>query len=119
MAQPWYNLRMGKYEFSQWTDQRLDALGMTQKQLSAELNTSESHVSLVLAGKRALTADFVLSVANALGADPVAVLRIAGILPPGVGDTTDPTLAELWALAQRLSPADRIVAVRVLRGLVG
>jgi transcriptional regulator with XRE-family HTH domain len=113
---------MGKTEFSDWIDQRLDALGMTQKQLAAALNTSESHVSLVLAGKRALTADFVLSVAVPLDADPVAVLRVAGILPPGAGETTDPALAEAWALLSRLAdkrPEALGVVLEMLRGVAG
>jgi transcriptional regulator with XRE-family HTH domain len=104
--------------FQDWLREQITQRDLTYTKLGERAGISHARISQVLAGENP-SADLCISIARGLGVDPVYVLRIAEKLPPGVGDTTDPTLAELWALAQRLSEADRVVAVRVLRGLVG
>lgn len=109
---------MDKERFAEWATQQLEAAGMTQKQLAIALNTSESHVSLVLSGNRSLTADFAISVADILHADPVVALRIADILPPVPGQTDNPALAAAWGMLQQLSPDVLAVVVKMLKGVV-
>jgi len=103
--------------FWSWFDELRKDRSYRQVELAAGLSNG------AISGRRNTeltpTADMCVTLAPVLGVPTVEVLTRAGFpvvnAPP---DTTDPTLAELWALAQRLSPADRVVAVRVLRGLI-
>lgn len=80
------------------------------------MSTSESHVSFILNGKRSMTCEFVLSVADALSVDRLEALRVAGIIPPQP-KPDDPQIQETVRLLERIDEAERAFVLRMLRGL--
>ena len=100
--------------FSEWVSSKLAAKEWTQKILAERLHTSESHLSFLLRGRRTLTADHCISIANVLDESPLAALAAAGLLPESA---TDPLLRELWRIACELSPEARRYVVAAMRGI--
>lgn len=89
--------------FSDWIAEELKGRDISQRQLAKLAGIAQGHLSNVLTGKRALTADMVIQIANALDASPVVALTKAGILPPQDNDTNI-TLQELIDIARQLPP---------------
>lgn len=52
----------------------LDDAGITQRQLAVALDTSESTVSRIVAGRQSATAEQVSAIAKVIGEDPATVL---------------------------------------------
>lgn len=95
--------------FSVWLLEELKARNMSQRQLAESAGIAQGHLSNVLAGKRALTADIAIQVARALDVSPILVLIIADILPPETPETPGPIpeitpISELISIARRLPP---------------
>lgn len=107
-----------KLTFVEWLETELLKRGMNKKQLADRINFSPALVYQVAMGDRKPSAEFMIACAVALSADPVAVLRMAGILPRAAGDTDDPQVAEMWTLLQQVPPDARVWVIRMLRGLV-
>jgi transcriptional regulator with XRE-family HTH domain len=108
----WYNLTVND-SFSRWIINELDARDWTQTKLAKEIKTSTSHVSMVLNGQRAVTANFCVSVAKALGVPVVPILELAAIIPRQP-QPTDPEAKQLLDVWYRLSEDERRVLLGVL-----
>ena len=65
--------------FGSWLAARRSALHLTQAQLAERLAVSESWVCKLEAGQRALGADHVAALANALGEAPERLAALAGV----------------------------------------
>lgn len=104
---------MDNASFSKWLIAELKSRGLTQRNLADVLHTSDSHVSYVLSGRRALTADFVINVAKALKIPIVPILELAAIIPPQP-KRDDPDVRRLLDVWGRLSEEEQ----RVLLGLM-
>ena len=87
--------------FSDWIAEELKARDISQRQFAKMAGIAQGHLSNVLTGKRGLTADMAIQIANALELPPMVVLTKAGIIPPGPDD--DPALEELLAAARGLT----------------
>lgn len=83
-----------------WLARELKERAWSVRELARRAGISHTQVNLVLGGQAVVTADFCLAVARALRAEPEAVLRLGGFLPP-----LPPAVAEEQEV------------VRVLRGL--
>ncbi|MCB0207744.1 MAG: XRE family transcriptional regulator [Anaerolineae bacterium] len=88
--------------FSDWIAEELKARDISQRQLAKLAGIAQGHLSNVLTGKRALTADMVIQIANALEVSPVVALTKAGILPPQEQADINITLQELMDIARQL-----------------
>jgi transcriptional regulator with XRE-family HTH domain len=69
--------------FKNWLEKELEGRNWSYRELErrAGKNASNSLISLVLAGERAITWDFCMAIAGPLGYSPEEVFRIAGLLP--------------------------------------
>lgn len=69
--------------FKEWLEKELKERNWSQRELArqASNNASSPLISSVLSGKKSITHDFCVAIAEPLGYDPVEVLRIAGLLP--------------------------------------
>lgn len=101
--------------FLEWLDAELTAREWSEGKLAQRAAISRSLISHVRHGRRAPSADFCIAIAKPLQADPVAVLRLAGVLPKAQGDTDDPAVAEMWSLCQRIPEHKRAVVIEALR----
>ena len=91
----------------------LERRNLSQRQLAKDSGLSHPHIGNVLSRKYDASADFCVSVARALDADPVYLLSLAGHWPK----VDDAGLDELTRLASRLSPDDRAFVLRIARTL--
>ena len=105
-------------DFQDWITKQIDAADMTKRELAERAGISASLVYAVTTEGRKVSADFCVRVAPILGIPTLELLRRAGFstLPPP--DATDPILAECWRILNELTPDERGVVVRMLRGLV-
>jgi transcriptional regulator with XRE-family HTH domain len=104
---------MDNTSFSKWLVAELKARKVTQAELAERLHTSDSHVSYVLSGRRNLSADFVISVAKALGVPVVPILELASIIPPQP-QPDDPEAKRLLEVWYRLPEDERRVLLALL-----
>lgn len=88
----------------------------SQGALARESGVSQSVISHVLAGEKRATADFIIKIATPLEAEPVALLRLAGILPPLPKDDS-PLASEATELVRSMSEQKQRRAVSLLRWL--
>lgn len=104
--------------FSEWLGKRLKAQELTQRALAERIHTSESHLSYLLSGTRSLTADHCITIAYAINESPTDALVAADLLFPEAPDpTTDPTLSDIWRVANELSPEARRYVVAAMKGI--
>ena len=101
--------------FSDWIAEELKTRDMSQRQLAERAGIAQGHLSNVLSGKRPMTADLVIQIADGLGISAVTALSRAGIIL----DTTnlDPPLAELLAAAKGLTAEQIQEVIRFARFL--
>lgn len=102
-------------QFRQWLVEEMKKRRYSQAALARAIGISQPFVSRVLRGQKPVSVDFCQKVAQALGESPEKVLRLAGILPETNED--DPALREINDLAKRMTPAQRVEALRYLRYL--
>jgi transcriptional regulator with XRE-family HTH domain len=107
-----------KLTFTEWLETELLKVDMTKKELSRRIGYSSALVYQIAMGDRTPNAEFMIACATALHADPVSVLRLAGILPPAPGDTDDAWLSEAWALIQQTPAEARRWVMAMLRGVL-
>jgi len=105
---------MSAEDFRTWLSLKLEKHRMPQYRLGERTGYSAAFVSLILKGKRELTADFCIKAAEALGIDPLEALQVAGFVP---SPSDDPKLVECWRLLNELSPDRLDCALAMLRGL--
>lgn len=104
-----------KLTFTEWLETELLKQGLNKKQLSERIAFSTTLVYQIAMGDRKPSAEFMIACAKALNADPVAVLRLAGILPPAPGDTADEWEQAAWTAVQQVAPEHRDAALLALR----
>jgi hypothetical protein len=70
-------------KFSDWLKCELEKRKWSYRELArrAGKNASYPKISLTIAGKRAITWDFCVAIAEPLGYSPIEVFKIAGLLP--------------------------------------
>jgi transcriptional regulator with XRE-family HTH domain len=93
----------------------LEHRGWTQRELGRRASLSKTAISQILGQTAQPTADTVVKLAHALDADPVRLLRLAGILPD-VGPAAEEAEHVAYLLDQMPQP-DRDYAIRLLMGL--
>jgi transcriptional regulator with XRE-family HTH domain len=96
-------------DFSPWLENELKKRGLSHNEIARRSRLSQTQISNVILGNRKPGAVFCIKVANGLDLPPVAVLKLAGILPPDSQDAPpiefeNVTLAELNTIAAELPP---------------
>ena len=108
-------------DFYTWLNAILDERELTKRALAQKAGISRGLVYAVLgpAREREPTADFCARVAKALSIPTTEMLKRAGF--PVVPDAyeLDPLTAEALRILAQLTPDERGVVVRMLRGLEG
>ena len=115
-----FNISRGMIEIdmtdlSELLTRELNERGWSMRKLGRRAKVSHSLISEVINGNASPSADFVVSIAHALDADPVRLLRLAGILPD-VGPAAEEAEHVAYLLNQMKQP-DRDYALRLLMGL--
>jgi transcriptional regulator with XRE-family HTH domain len=103
-------------ELSEFLTRALNERGWSMRKFGRAAKVSHSLISEVISGNARPSADFVVSAAHALDADPVRLLRLAGILPD-VPAFTEQQEALCRMVSQIDSPTDYDAAFRMIAGL--
>jgi transcriptional regulator with XRE-family HTH domain len=93
-------------EFVAWLDKALHVCQWSDQELARRAKVSHSVLSKMRTGRQSLGYDVCRDIANALGADEVMVLRLAGHLAPVKDVSVQTRTAELVATASQLSEKD-------------
>lgn len=96
-----------------WLKSELAARGWGNNAFARRAGLPKSSVSDTLNGKRRVTFEFCVGVARACRAEPVAVLRQAGLLPPD--PQADPVAAQVATLVAALPPAAQQEVLRYVQ----
>ena len=104
-------------ELIDWVNAQLSERGWGNNELARRAELSSGGMSRVLAGHRNPGLEFCTGVARAFGADPVYVLRLAGLLP-ALPENRE-LEQELLHVFHQIPPAQRRVAIAALRGIAG
>lgn len=89
-------------DFRGWLEKELKERRYSQGQLAESIGVSQPFISRLLKGEKKPSADFCVRLAEVFELTPEHVMRIAGILPPALGDNA--TLQELMDIARQLPP---------------
>ena len=105
--------------FIDWLSSEMKKRRFSQNALAKEAGVAQSVVSAVLKGDYNPSADFCVKIAPHLEADPIALLRLAGILPsnPDNPDDDSPTITQAMDVFRDLSPERQRIALALLRSL--
>lgn len=102
----------------------LEERGWSQRELSRRAGLSQTSVSVVIAGQRKPTFEFLAAIAKPLGYDPVELFKLANLIPGqskiiqetrGDYNPEDSSLRELYDYIQQLSPDERLELLRYIR----
>jgi len=107
----------GMNGFTAWVNDTIRSRGWSISELARRSGFSQSLASDVLNEKADASANFVIATANALGEDPVSLLRLAGHLPdaPPLTDL-DSTVGDIF---RSLPDTQRNAVAVLLSGLAG
>jgi len=103
-------------EFSTHLIQARQDKGWSQRELGRRAGVTGAAISQIESNSANPSADFVVKLAHALSADPVRLLRLAGILPD-VPAATEQQEALQQMIISLTSPADVDAAFRMVAGL--
>ena len=105
--------------FANWLNQELKSRGMSQRELSRQLNISQSYTSRICRGDLKPSVDYIHQVAE-LWSQPVEVLmRIAGYQPETKTDPiADVLIKKLTDLAQQMDYAEKKLLVDLARCII-
>jgi transcriptional regulator with XRE-family HTH domain len=107
---------MAHTTLSSWLANALKERHLSMRQLAREAHISHTTVAQVISGERTPTWEFCFSVSRILGADPVSLFRMAGLLPSEPAKVMEEE--EVGAILRSLSPGARSVILHMLRGLL-
>lgn len=94
-------------DFKDWLKDQIEKQDFTFDELSDKSGLSKSSISFVLSGKRNVTRNFCVKIANGLGFDPVYVLFKAGLIDaPNLNEKTRELIE-----AVKILPDDKIKTV--------
>lgn len=93
-----------------WLNGEMNSRKLSARQLSEKLGRANNYVSTVLSGKTEPSVDFYTGIAMALDEPIEKILRLAGILPPGVGgdDSAEPSFRDWIEAGKHLSRDERL-----------
>lgn len=102
-------------EFAEWLTEELAERGLSQRKLALRAGVTGPTVGQIVRGKVQPTVESIVKIAEGLEEDPISVLRLAGILPDLLPETTEEqgVVRILRALPHHL----RQVAVWMVRGI--
>lgn len=98
---------MVRLQFVNWLNEQLSERGWSQRELARRARLSHTSIARVVDGSRNPSADFVASVARALGERPESLFRLAGLLPAYHGTEDEQAIQELEEVWRELSPEER------------
>jgi len=102
-------------EFGEWLRVELDKRGWSQRKLALRSGLATTAMSYIVRGEVQPTVESIIKIADGLEEDPASVLRIAGILPDLVPDTTEEE--EAVRILRHLPHHLRQAVVWMLRGM--
>lgn len=106
------NVVMRSDNFVDWLGREIEERGWTYQELADRGGFTRSAVSTVMTRRQNPGLEFCKGVARAFFIRPETVLRMAGLLPPEMGETDDPSLQQWWEFGKGLTPEQREDAVR-------
>jgi transcriptional regulator with XRE-family HTH domain len=106
--------------FSEWLNAELAKRDWSAADLARQAGVTRGTISNILNDTRNPGPDACVGIARALEMDPVAVFRLAGLLPPGreQKQQADPVYDQACRIFSALPQPERIMALRFLRGLL-
>jgi transcriptional regulator with XRE-family HTH domain len=102
-------------EFAEWLGGELAERGLSQRELALRAGITSPTVSQIVRGKVQPTVESIVRIAEGLGEDPISVLRLAGVLPDFLPETTEEE--EAVRIVRALPYHLRQVAIWMLRGI--
>lgn len=89
-------------DFGSWLKQEMKKRRLSQRELARLSGVAQGLISEITNQKREPSQKFITAIATALGEPPEKLLRLAGIIPPALGDNA--TLQEIMDIARQLPP---------------
>ncbi len=103
-------------DFTGWIKEELKERGWSMNELARRAGLSSAHMSNVLNEKQKPGIDFCLGVANAFGEPEEEVIRMAGLISP-LPHPEDMTLQEIYEAAKHITKEERIMVLKMIKGL--
>jgi len=85
---------MNKVDFAEWLKVERESREWSQRELGRRMGVSGAHVSHVESGSRGVTADFCVKLAAIFMADPLDVIKMAGLIGNSIPDKPETVIID-------------------------
>jgi len=91
-------------DFGEWLEGELKRRGMTQSELARRAGLSHSTITNIIANRRGVSSETIISIAKALEITPEDLLRDTGVLPESREARRNARIERILTHAEKLDP---------------